>query len=183
MLEATRPFGAPVRAFLSPLVTYGVACESWELEQYWQLRREIFCDELKIFGCAAMERDAHDVRALPIVAIAHSAGSPEAVVGAVRVYAAEGGAWYGGRLGVARDYRVRPQVGAGLIACAVRTASARGCRKVLAHVLASNVAYFERQHFTPMSELDLCGRRHVLMEANVAWFAGSRVCDPEEQAA
>ena len=181
MLEATRPFGAPVRAFLSPLVTYGPASEPWELEQYWQLRREIFCDELKIFAAAITERDPHDLRALPIVAVSHSAGNPEAVVGIVRVYASDGGAWYGGRLGVARDYRVRPQVGAGLIARAVRTAAAHGCQKFFAHVLAGNAAYFERQHFVALSELELWGRRHVLMQADLAWFAGAR--EREERAA
>lgn len=181
MLEATRPFGAPVHAFLSPLVTYQVARERWEREAYWQLRREIFCDELEIFSAALAERDPHDAHALPIVAVSHSAGTPEAVVGVVRVYYTDGGTWYGGRLGVARDYRARPQVGAGLIACAVRTALAHGCASFLAHVLADNVPYFERRHFAARSELELWGRPHVLMQADLEWFAGRRL--REERAA
>jgi putative N-acetyltransferase (TIGR04045 family) len=183
VLEATRPFGAPVRAFLSPLVSYHVAREAWELQAYWQLRREVFCDELQIFSGAIAERDPYDLRALPIVAVSHSAGNPEAVVGVVRVYCTDGGAWYGGRLGVARDYRARPQVGAGLIACAVRTALAHGCGTFLAHVLADNAAYFERRHFAAVSELELWGRPHVLMQADLEWFAGPRPQEREERAA
>lgn len=170
MLDLQRPFGAPVRAFVSTYVTHTIARESWQLAGYWQLRREIFCDELRLFADPTCERDEHDARALPIVALAHNAGTPDAVVGVVRVYQAEPGAgevWYGGRLGVARAYRVRPQVGSGLIACAVRSAVAQGCRRFLAHVLAVNVAYFTRHHFRPLRELSVCGEPHVLMEADL----------------
>ena len=174
MLELTRPFGAPVRAFVSPLITCGVAREPWQLAGYWQLRREVFCEELGLFADLAAERDAHDATALPIVALAHSAGTPEAVVGVVRVYAADGGVWFGGRLGVAADYRVRTRVGAGLIACAVASAAAHGCQTFLAQVLAENVPYFARLHFRPLSELSLCGRRHVLMQADLDAFPARR---------
>lgn len=171
MLELTRPFGAPVRPFISPLITFGVAREPWQIRAYWQLRSEIFCGELALFADAELEHDAQDAFALPIVAIAHSAGTPEAVVGVVRVYAADGGAWYGGRLGVAAGYRVRSQVGAGLIACAVRTAADHGCQQFFATVLAQNVRYFQRQHFSVLSPLEMCGRSHVLMQADVAAHA------------
>jgi putative N-acetyltransferase (TIGR04045 family) len=172
MLEPTRPFGAPVRAFVSPLVTCGVAREPWQLSGYWQLRREVFCEELGLFTDAAAERDAHDLAALPIVALAHSAGTPEGVVGVVRVYAAEGGVWFGGRLGVAAGYRARTRVAAGLIACAVASARAAGCEAFLAHVLIENAAFFERQHFRALSELSVCGRPHVLMRAELGAFCG-----------
>lgn len=174
MLEPTRPFGAPVRAFVSPFITCGIAREPWQLDGYWQLRREVFYEELGLFADAASERDAHDATALPIVALAHSAGTPEAVVGVVRVYAAESGVWFGGRLGVAAGYRVRTRVGAGLIACAVASAAARGCKTFLAQVLAENVPYFARQHFRALSELSVCGRRHVLMQAELEAFAVAR---------
>lgn len=173
MLEPTRPYGAPVKAYLSPLITTAVAKEAWEVEAYWRLRREIFCDELEIFAGSEHERDRNDVHAVPIAAISHSAGNPEAVVGVVRVYPAEAGVWYGGRLGVAKEYRMRPQVGAGLIACAVRTAAAHGCNRFLAQVLAENASYFTRHNFSALSELDLFGRKHVLMQANIAAFTGT----------
>jgi putative N-acetyltransferase (TIGR04045 family) len=170
VLETTRPFGAPVRRYVSPFIAFGVAREAWEIDAYWQLRREIFCQELEIFAGPANERDPHDTRALPIVAVSHSAGNPEAVVGVVRVYPVEGGTWYGGRLGVSRDYRVRPQVGSGLIGAAVRTAAAHGCKRFLAHVLAQNGSYFARHHFRALGELELWGRPHVLMQADMAAF-------------
>lgn len=170
MLEITRPFGAPVRAYVSPLIAHGVAREAWEIDAYWQLRREIFCAELNIFAGPANERDPHDLRAVPIVAVSHSAGNPEAVVGVVRIYPADAGVWYGGRLGVVREYRARPQVGSGLIACAVRTAAAQGCTRFLAHVLAENVTYFRRHQFRVLNEVELWGRPHVLMQADLAAY-------------
>jgi putative N-acetyltransferase (TIGR04045 family) len=183
VLETTRPFGAPVRAFVSPFVTCAIARESWELGAYWQLRCDIFCEELGLFAGAANERDRHDLLALPIVAVSHSAGNPEAVVGVVRIYAADSGVWFGGRLGVARNYRVRPQVGSGLISCAVQSAAAHGCERFLAHVLAENAAYFARHHFRPLAELELWGRRHVLMQAELAAFVARTPKAPVKQAA
>jgi putative N-acetyltransferase (TIGR04045 family) len=167
MLELTRPYGAPVRAYVSALVTHTLASEPWQQRAYWRLRQKIFCDELGLFAGPTAERDAHDAHALPIVALAHSAGNPESVVGVVRIYAAGGGVWYGGRLGVARRYRSRPQVGSGLIATAVRTAAALGCEQFLAHVLAANEAYFERHGFRSLRQELLHGTRHVLMQAEL----------------
>jgi putative N-acetyltransferase (TIGR04045 family) len=171
MLELTRPFGAPVRGFVSSLVTYAPATESWQHAAYWRIRREIFCEELGLFAGALDEHDPLDAYATPIVALAHSAGTPESVVGIVRIYPSGGGVWFGGRLGVERGYRRRPQVGSGLIACAVRTAAAHGCERFLANVLASNVAYFERHHFQPLVEVELHGKPHVVMEADIERFS------------
>jgi putative N-acetyltransferase (TIGR04045 family) len=174
MLEATRPFGAPVRPFLSPQISCVLASEPWQLRAYWALRREVFCEETGLFTSSMAERDAQDARALPIVALSHCAGSPEEVIGVVRVYAAEGGIWYGGRLAVARAYRGRPAVGAGLIRAAVTTAIAHGCQRFVATVLASNADYFRRNGFRALAPLELCGRPHLLMEAELAAFGGER---------
>jgi putative N-acetyltransferase (TIGR04045 family) len=167
MLELTRPYGAPVRSFVSAYITHGVANEPWQHRAYWQLRRQIFCEELGLFAGPAEERDAEDAHAVPIVALSHNAGSPESVVGIVRIYAAEGGIWYGGRLGVTDAYRVQRQVGSGLITTAVRTAAALGCERFLAHVLAVNVPYFMRHRFRPIREIEICGQSHMLMEAHL----------------
>lgn len=174
MLELTRPYGAPIRSFVSSLVTHTPATEPWHHAAYWRMRREIFCEELGLFAGAVEEHDALDAYATPIVALSHSAGTPESVVGIVRIYAADGGVWFGGRLGVERVYRKRPQVGAGLIACAVRTAAAHGCERFLANVLACNVAYFRRHHFHPLAEVELHGQPHVVMEADIARFTAAR---------
>lgn len=164
MLEVTRPYGAPVRGFVSAYVTHAVASEPWQVAAYWQLRRQVFCEELGIFACSADERDEHDAMAVPIVALAHSAGDPESVVGVVRIYAADGGTWYGGRLGVALAYRTQRHVGSGLISTAVRSAAALGCERFLAHVLLANVPYFMRHRFRPLREVDVHGQKHMLME-------------------
>jgi putative N-acetyltransferase (TIGR04045 family) len=156
-----------VRSFVSAYITHTVASEPWQHAAYWQLRRQVFCEELQLFAGALEERDAHDARAVPIVALAHNAGNPESVVGVVRIYDAGGGVWYGGRLGVAHAYRVQRQVGSGLISCAVRSAAALGCERFLAHVLAVNVPYFKRQRFQPLRDIELHGQRHVLMEAQL----------------
>jgi len=173
MLEATRPFGAPVLPFVSSQVTCGVAREPWQLRAYWALRHEVFCEETGLFASVASERDAEDARALPIVALSHCAGSPEEVIGVVRIYEAEGGTWYGGRLAVARAYRVRRAVGAALIRAAVTTALGRGCQRFVATVLASNGAYFRRHGFRVVGSLELCGRPHLLMEARLDAFGGA----------
>jgi putative N-acetyltransferase (TIGR04045 family) len=92
------------------------------------------------------------------------------VVGIVRIFEAEPGQWYGGRLGVSAGYRARGHVGGCLIQTAVSTANGLGCRRFLATVLQDNVAYFRRHHFAPLSQLELCGRVHTLMQADLSAF-------------
>jgi putative N-acetyltransferase (TIGR04045 family) len=171
MLEATRPYGAEIRAFTSAAISFQPAEAAWQLRGYWALRREIFCEETGLFASQVGERDEHDRHASPIVALAHCAGHALDVVGVVRIYESEPGVWYGGRLGVSRAYRRRPRVGSGLIRTAVGSARARGCREFLATVLAENASYFARQHFAPVVQLTLHGRAHVLMRAELDAFA------------
>ena len=170
MLELTRPYGAPVRPFLAAHVTCGVAREAWQLRGYWSLRREIFCAETRLFGSAGQERDRYDDEALPIVALAHSAGNPDEVVGIVRIFETEPGVWYGGRLGVARRYRSHRFVGGSLIDAAVGSGKGLGCRQFLATVLQENGAYFQRHHFDVLDRLEVCGRPHLLMQADLSCF-------------
>jgi putative N-acetyltransferase (TIGR04045 family) len=174
MLELTRPYGAPVRPFVASYISYGLARETWQAQGYWALRREIFCRETNLFAAPDAERDEHDVDALPLVATAHCAGNPESVVGVVRIYETEPGLWYGGRLGVTAGYRARGQVGARLIETAVTSAAALGCRRFLATVLMPNVEYFRRYHFAPLGELEVCGRAHMLMQADLGVYAPAR---------
>jgi putative N-acetyltransferase (TIGR04045 family) len=171
MLEITRPFGAPVRAFVAAFVKFDVAREAWEERAYWAMRRAIFCDETGLFASAGEERDAHDLGATPIVAVAHSGGAPADVVGIVRIFEDSPGVWYGGRLGVAAQYRARVSVGTGLIKAAVGSAKAQGCQRFLATVLLDNVAYFKRHHFDVIGTSDVCGRPHRLMQADLGAFA------------
>jgi putative N-acetyltransferase (TIGR04045 family) len=174
MLEPTRPYGAPVRPYLAAWITYGVAREAWQARAYWGLRREIFCRETALFGSAEQERDVHDARALPIVATAHSACSEDGVVGIVRIYPSGSDVWYGGRLGVERRYRAHGKGGSGVIDAAVRCAIQHGCQNFFATVLRENAQYFERHHFRILKPLDLCGRPHVLMQAELSHFGALR---------
>lgn len=136
---------------------------------YFALRASVFVAEQGLF--AEHDRDAHDEHALKLVASATSAGVPDEVVGVVRIYQAEPGVWWGGRLAVARPYRRVAEVGASLIRAAVGAARGYGAHRFFATVQRNNRGYFERHAFHPVHELALCGQPHVLMEADVSAFS------------
>jgi putative N-acetyltransferase (TIGR04045 family) len=165
--EPSRPWGAPAR-FLSRTIAAEVARERWQVDAYYRLRRDIFEREQGLFTDSDV--DEHDAHALPIVAVSHVAGMPHEVIGVVRIYRSEGSTWYGGRLGVAHDYRRVGAVGGALIYTAVSTAHAHGCTRFLATVQARNVRYFEHYAFRPLSELSLRGQPHQLMQADLQSF-------------
>jgi putative N-acetyltransferase (TIGR04045 family) len=148
-----------------PNVTAEIACESWQLEAYFALRRRIFVHEQKLF--IGSDADAWDESATPIVALSQLAGMADEVVGVVRIYESAPHLWFGGRLGVAERYRSRGAVGAELITAAVSTAHAWGCRHFLATVQEANVRYFERRHFRVLEPIQVCGQPHWLMEADL----------------
>lgn len=142
----------------------------WELRQYRQLRRAVFCDEQRIFDHD--DRDAHDDDAIPIVALACIAGIGERVVGTVRIHrdASAPGVWHGSRLCVAADVRRLAFLGCGLIRLAVTTAHARGCTRFLAQVQEQNVALFETLHWRALDAQTLHGRPHRRMEADLTHY-------------
>jgi putative N-acetyltransferase (TIGR04045 family) len=160
--------GSAPPSFVSPMVTAHVAAERWHLAAYFDLRRAIFAEEQGLF--AESDVDEHDARATPIVAVGHLGGMPDEVVGVVRIYPAEPGIWYGGRLGVRARYRARRVVGTSLICAAVSTAHARGCQRFLATIQTQNVPYFERHHFSALEPVHVCGQPHMLMEADLGAF-------------
>jgi len=168
MLDAIHPWGHPFRPRLATEVLAKVASDPWELAAYYRVRRAIFAEEQGLF--AHSDVDAHDAHATPIVATSQIAGMPDEVVGVVRIYETTAGMWYGGRLGVCAQYRRRGAVGAALIQVAVSTAHAWGCARFFATVQAANVRYFEHHHFRALEGLELCGRPHALMEADLAAF-------------
>jgi putative N-acetyltransferase (TIGR04045 family) len=65
--------------------------------------------------------------------------------------------------------RVGP-LGAELIRMAVCTAHGRGCRTFLAHVQSQNVPLFRRLHWETLREVDLHGRPHHVMRADLAHY-------------
>jgi putative N-acetyltransferase (TIGR04045 family) len=165
--DPSQPWGSPGR-FLSRDIVAAVARERWQIDAYFRLRRDIFEREQGLF--TGSDVDEHDAHATPIVAMSQVAGMPHEVVGVVRIYPSEDGTWYGGRLGVAHDYRRVGAVGGALIHCAVETAHAWGCTRFLATVQRRNVRYFEHYCFRSLSELTLRRQPHQLMQADLARF-------------
>jgi putative N-acetyltransferase (TIGR04045 family) len=135
---------------------------------YWALRSSIFCVEQDLFD--ATDRDELDDGAYPITAIHHGASHCGQVVGVVRIVEPQPRVWYGGRLGVHRDFRRHNQIGKGLIWKAVTTAHGWGCDRFLATVQIQNVRFFQRLHWASIDELEIKGIRHHLMEADLSYY-------------
>ncbi len=145
-----------------------VAAEPWQVRAYFALRRAVFCDEQHLF--AGTDRDADDDRATPIVAVSSAAVADDDVVGTVRIHEATPGVWFGSRLAVERSWRGVPALAAGLVRAAVTTAHGRGARTFLATVQRQNVALFRRLRWHPLGDVDVCGRPHQLMRADLAHY-------------
>jgi len=135
---------------------------------YWELRSAIFCEEQHLFE--ATDRDAIDADAYPITAIHHGSSHCGQVVGVVRIVEQQPRIWYGGRLGVQREFRRHNQIGKGLIWKAVTTAHGWGCDRFLATVQIQNVRFFQRLHWSSIDELEIKGIRHHLMEADLSYY-------------
>ena len=151
-----------------------------ELAAYWDLRRAIFCEEQGVF--AGHDHDEHDAVAHPIVCVDERAR----VVGVVRIWEAAPGHWWGGRLGVHREFRTAGGVGRQLVQRAVGTARGWGARQFRATVQRANVAFFRRLHWRSLEALELHGRSHHLMEADLARYpavAEPRKGEPADEAA
>jgi putative N-acetyltransferase (TIGR04045 family) len=152
------------------------ADEAWEIAGARALRRAVFCAEQKIFE--GDDTDAIDAYALPIVAVDMVAGEPHQVVGAVRIHEEEPGLWWGSRLAVAPRFRRIGALGSGLIKVAVGSARALGCRRFLAHVQAQNRPLFEHLHWRALESVELFGRPHWLMQAELAAYPA--VAEPHQ---
>lgn len=135
---------------------------------YWQLRSAIFCEEQHLFE--ATDRDELDNAAYPITAIHHGSSHCGQVVGVVRIVEQQPRIWYGGRLGVHREFRRHNQIGKGLIWKAVTTAHGWGCDRFLATVQIQNVRFFQRLHWLSLDELEIKGIPHHLMEADLSYY-------------
>jgi putative N-acetyltransferase (TIGR04045 family) len=145
---------------------------------YWALRSAIFCEEQDLFD--ATDRDELDDAAYPITAIHHGSSHCGQVVGVVRIVEQQPRIWYGGRLGVHRDFRRHNQIGKGLIWKAVTTAHGWGCDRFLATVQIQNVRFFQRLHWSSIDELEIKGIRHHLMEADLSYYLPALERRPHE---
>ncbi|MBH0237370.1 MSMEG_0567/Sll0786 family nitrogen starvation N-acetyltransferase [Methylobrevis albus] len=158
----------PVRPYLACAYQVKFATSPWERRGAAELRRRVFCEEQGLFG--GDDRDAIDAVSIPIVALASLSIVDDEVAGTVRIHEPEPGLWWGSRLAVAPAYRRVGALGAALIRLAVSSAHARGCHTFLAHVQAQNAPLFHRVHWETLEVVDLHGRPHHRMRADLAHY-------------
>ncbi len=158
----------PFPAFVPAEYRIKQAVKDWEMAGAAALRRAVFCTEQQVF--TDDDRDAIDAVASHLVAISVLGVAADAVVGTVRIHEESPGVWWGSRLAVASDFRTVGTLGAALIRLAVCTANTRGCTRFLAHVQRQNAILFRRLHWRTIDEVELHGRPHQLMEADLAAY-------------
>lgn len=159
-----------------PRYTFELAQTPQDLRAYFRLRRSIFCEEQNLFS--GNDVDETDAIAYAIIAVEHHILAGRQIVGMVRIYEQEPRLWYGGRLGVHRDYRRVGRIGKGLIHKAVTTAHGWGCDRFLATVQLQNVRFFRRLHWDSLQPLDICDRPHHLMQADLGAYPPSNEARP-----
>ena len=154
----------------------------WEQQAALALRRAVFCMEQGIF--IKDDRDALDDHAITLVALSVVAGQVDDVVGTVRLHrgidpteagqldasAAADDVYWGSRLAVHPAARGAGQIGTSLIRRAVRTAATLGAKRFFAHVQLQNVPMFEALHWRSLDTVVLHGRRHALMQVDLAYY-------------
>lgn len=150
---------------------FELARSDQEIAAYYQLRKEIFCEEQGLF--VGHDEDDLDPVSYPIIAIDGESPMGNKVVGVVRIYEDHPRLWYGGRLGVHPDYRRVGRIGKGLIHKAVTTANGWGCDRFLATVQLQNVRFFRRLHWDTLDEIQVLDHPHHLMEADLDFYPPS----------
>lgn len=141
------------------------ATQNWERLGAHALRRDVFCEEQSLFE--QDDRDATDDHAHLLVAMTCLGGTPDEIVGTVRIHRDEEDRWWGSRLAVHRDFRKEGSLGACLIRLAVSSATALGCHTFLAHVQRQNVPLFRRLHWDVEGEVTVQGIAHARMRAQL----------------
>lgn len=158
----------PIPCFAPSGFQVKYAVDAWEKRGAAALRRKVFCDEQGLFE--GDDRDAIDEAAIAIVATSLLAVTPDEVVGTVRIHEIAPGVWQGSRLAVAQDYRRVGTLGAALIKLAVSSAHGNGCRRFVAQVQGQNALLFRRLHWRTLEVVELHGRPHHVMEADLAFY-------------
>lgn len=143
-----------------PAIVCVEALDALQRAEHHRIRRAVFVLEQGIFADSDVdERDARDdvVRVLAL--------RGDQPVGAVRLYVIDQqtGLWKGDRLAVLPDYRTSG-AGAPLVRFAVAYARAHGGRRMVAHIQAPNVRFFERLGWSAYRTTeDYLGRIHQPM--------------------
>jgi len=156
------------KPFLSPQFAIKAASAPWEYAGATALRIEVFCEEQRIFS--GHDRDDIDRVALPLVAVSTLASEADEVVGTVRIHEETPRIWWGSRLAVATTHRRVGRLGAELIRLAVSSANGFGCDRFFAHVQEQNVRLFERLHWECLGPVDIHGKPHMKMEADLSAY-------------
>nr|WP_198984330.1 MSMEG_0567/Sll0786 family nitrogen starvation N-acetyltransferase [Herbaspirillum sp. ASV7] len=159
----------PARLAVAQGVRIKLALEPWEREQARRVRRDVFCTEQGVFEHD--DTDDIDAIAMPIVAVMEAADGSREVVGTVRIHESAPGVWHGSRLAVVQHARRIGSVGSGLIRLAVCTAHAHGCHTFLAQVQSQNAPLFRRLHWNTLGEIEVHGRPHHQMQADLDFYA------------
>lgn len=146
------------------------ATEAWERREARALRRAVFCAEQRLFDFTDADAVDDDADTITLVAVSCVHGMSEDVVGTVRVHALGGDVWQGSRLAVRREYRGQAWLGSELIHLAVSLAHAEGARQFVAQVQQQHAALFERLHWRALGAVELRGRPHLRMEADLACY-------------
>jgi radical SAM protein (TIGR04043 family)/putative N-acetyltransferase (TIGR04045 family) len=145
---------------MDPLTCHSVRTRA-EQERAFEIRREVFVLEQKLFSNSDFDED--DAKSIHLVAEWN-----HQVVGTVRVFPANhNGHWIGGRLAVRKEHR---NTGAGeiLVREAMHFVKSRGCTKFTAHIQSKNVSFFSRIGWKTVEPVkDYFGKPHQLMEANL----------------
>jgi putative N-acetyltransferase (TIGR04045 family) len=159
---------SPPAAFMPGEYRVEQALTSWLQAGCYALRREVFCQEQKIFE--RDDRDTVDEACLLLAASSCLFGHGDEVVGTVRIHEPEAGLWWGSRLAVSRPFRRVGGLGAALIKLAVGTAKFHGAQVFLAHVQKQNLPLFQALHWSVLDEKDIHGKPHYLMQADISAY-------------
>ena len=158
----------PFAPFVASDFQIKFATANWERHGAAALRRQVFCREQGLF--AEDDADETDAVAIPIVAVSLLGIAAADVVGTVRIHQPEPGLWWGSRLAVAASHRRIGTLGPSLIKLAVSSAAARGCVCFHAQVQSQNELLFRRMHWRNLSQMDLHGMPHLLMQADLSHY-------------
>ncbi len=140
----------------------------WEIEQAYDLRRRVFCQEQQIFE--QDDLDDIDQRARILVALGNNGGWHQQVVGTVRIHEEGPNLWYGSRLAVDPEFRTQGQLGPTLIRLAVSSAHALGCQCFMATVQQKNEPLFKRMKWETQEYQQIFGHPHAVMQADLSAY-------------
>ncbi len=134
-----------------------IAIDEPEKKACFEIRRKVFVEEQQMFN--GSDLDEHDPHATHF-----ALQLEEKIIGTVRIYPAEDGVWFGGRLAVLEEHRSN-EAGSALVTAAVDTVREHNARRFLAYIQFSRVPFFERLGWRETGKvIEHAGRSHKIME-------------------